>query len=188
LHSATVAGFGLDDCPGHPVWREPAEWLGAPAAQRWPLHMISDQPVTQLHSQLDFSSWSMSHKVAGRAPVWMHPRDAQARGISQGDTVELFNDRGACLAGAVLTEDIRPGVVKLSTGAWWDPLEPGIPGSLDLHGNPNVLTRDVGASRLSQGCSAQSCLVQVRKAINPPTPRPFERPTLVESQTKTKFF
>jgi biotin/methionine sulfoxide reductase len=130
----------------------------------------------------------MSHKVAGRAPVWMHPRDAQARGISQGDTVELFNDRGACLAGAVLTEDIRPGVVKLSTGAWWDPLEPGIPGSLDLHGNPNVLTRDVGASRLSQGCSAQSCLVQVRKAINPPTPRPFERPTLVESQTKTKFF
>jgi biotin/methionine sulfoxide reductase len=88
----------------------------------------------------------------------------------------------------VLTEDIRPGVVKLSTGAWWDPLEPGIPGSLDLHGNPNVLTRDVGASRLSQGCSAQSCLVQVRKAINPPTPRPFERPTLVESQTKTKFF
>jgi anaerobic selenocysteine-containing dehydrogenase len=38
------------------------------------------------------------------------------------------------------------------------------------------------------GCSAQSCLVEVRKALNPPSPRPFELPTLVESQTKTKFF
>ena len=188
LYSPTVGGFGLEDCPGYPAWREPAEWLGAPQAQRWPLHLISDQPVTQLHSQLDFSSWSQSHKVGGRSPVWMHPDDALARGIADGDAVELFNERGACLAGAVLTQDIRPGVLKLSTGAWWDPLEPGVPGSLDLHGNPNVLTRDVGASRLSQGCSAQTCLVEVRKALNPPAPRPYSMPDLVTSQTKTKFF
>ena len=75
----------------------------------------------------------------------------------------MFNDRGACLAGAVVTERVAPRVAKLSTGAWWDPVEPGVPGSLDKHGNPNVLTRDVGASSLSQGCAAQSCLVQVER-------------------------
>ena len=31
LASATIAGFGYDDCPGHPAWLEPAEWLGSRA-------------------------------------------------------------------------------------------------------------------------------------------------------------
>jgi biotin/methionine sulfoxide reductase len=118
-------------------------------------------------------------KVAGREPVWLHPADAQARGILAGDVVELFNDRGACQAGAVLTEAVRPGVVKLSTGAWWDPATPGEPGSPCRHGNPNVLTRDVGASKLSQGCSAQSCLVQVIKAVDPSAAAPFRLPELL---------
>ncbi len=65
--------------------------------------------------------------------------------------------------GAVVSADIRPGVVQLSTGAWYDPLVPGEIGSLDKHGNPNVLTRDRGSSRLSQGCSAQSNLVEVER-------------------------
>jgi len=54
-----------------------------------------------------------------------------------------------------------PGVVQLSTGAWYDPLVPGTPGSLDKHGNPNLLTEDRGTSNLAQGCSANSCLVEV---------------------------
>jgi anaerobic selenocysteine-containing dehydrogenase len=73
----------------------------------------------------------------------------------------------------------RQGVVKLSTGAWWDPTDPGEPGSLDRHGNPNALTRDVGASKLSQGCAAQTCLVQVERfAGEPPPVRVFELPPL----------
>ena len=56
-----------------------------------------------------------------------------------------------------------PGVVRISTGAWWDPTAPGEPDSLDKHGNPNVLTGDVGASRLSHGCAAQSCLVELER-------------------------
>ena len=44
-----------------------------------------------------------------------------------------------------------PGVVQLATGAWFDPETPGKTGSLDKHGNPNVLTRDRGTSRLGQG-------------------------------------
>ena len=51
----------------------------------------------------------------------------------------------------------------MSTGAWYDPLEPGKIGTLDRHGNPNVLTRDAGTSRLAQGPSAQSTLVEVER-------------------------
>lgn len=161
IHSQRIAGFDLDDCPGHPVWRAPREWLGSERARTYPLHLISDQPHTKLHSQLDFSRYSLGNKVAGREPVMLHPRDAQARGIRDGDLVRVFNARGACLAGARVDDGTLPGVVRIATGAWWDPSAVGEADSLDRHGNPNVLTQDRGASRLSQGCSAQSCLVQV---------------------------
>jgi biotin/methionine sulfoxide reductase len=161
LFSERIAGFGLSDCPGHASWIEPHEWLGSPLARRFPLHLLSDQPHTKLHSQLDHSAYSLANKVAGREPIHIHPDDAGARGIADGDLVRVFNDRGACLAGARIDDGLRPGVVKLSTGAWWDPERPGDPSGLDRHGNPNTLTRDMGASGLSQGCAAQSCLVQV---------------------------
>ena len=177
LFSERIASFALPDCPGHPSWFEPAEWLGAPLAARFPLHLLSDQPHTKLHSQLDHSAYSRANKVADREPVSIHPDDAAARGIAAGDVVRVFNDRGACLAGARLDAGLRPGVVKLSTGAWWDPASPGDPESIDRHGNPNTLTRDVGASLLSQGCGAQTCLVQIERhdAIAPPV-RAFEPP------------
>jgi biotin/methionine sulfoxide reductase len=165
LFSERIAGFELPDCAGHPAWYEPGEWLGAAPEllARHPLHLISDQPVTRLHSQLDFSSHSRGAKIAGREPVWINPADAAARSIVDGDIVRVFNGRGACLAGAIVTEAMAPRVVKLSTGAWWDPLDPTEDKSLDKHGNPNVLTRDVPASGLSQGCAAQSCLVEVER-------------------------
>jgi biotin/methionine sulfoxide reductase len=53
----------------------------------------------------------------------------------------------------------------MATGAWYDPLVPGEPGTLDKHGNPNVLTRDVGTSRLAQATSALSCLVEVQRFV-----------------------
>ena len=81
--------------------------------------------------------------------------------------VELFNARGRCLAAAILTDDLAPGVARLATGAWFDPdPETGI----EKHGNPNALTLDRGASGLSQGCSAQTCLVQVRGPVNEAPP------------------
>ncbi len=171
LFSERIDSFGYADCPGHPVWFEPLEWLGAPLAARYPLHMLSDQPHTKLHSQLDHSALSLANKVAGREPIAIHPTDAASRGIVDGDLVRVFNDRGACLAGARLDARLLPGVVRLSTGAWWDPQVPGDSSSLDLHGNPNTLTRDAGASMLSQGCSAQSCLVQIERHLGeaPPT-------------------
>jgi biotin/methionine sulfoxide reductase len=180
LFSETIAGFGLDDCPGMPVWRAPVEWLGAAGAARFPLHLLSDQPHTKLHSQLDHSTVSLANKVAGREPIRLHPDDAAARGIADGDLVRVFNDRGACLAGARLDAGLLRGVAVLSTGAWWDPEVPGDPASLDRHGNPNTLTRDAGASRFSQGCAAQSCLVQVARFDGePPAVRAFEGPRFV---------
>ena len=180
LYSERIASFGLSDCPGHPAWFEPQEWLGAQAASRFPLHMLSDQPYTKLHSQLDHSAYSLANKVAGREPIHLHPQDAAERGIADGDVVRVFNERGACLAGARLDAGLRRSVVKLSTGAWWDPQSPGDPAALDRHGNPNVLTRDVGASGLSQGCSAQTCLVEVERfAGDVPPVRVFEPPVFV---------
>jgi biotin/methionine sulfoxide reductase len=180
LFSERIASFGYADCPGHPVWLEPVEWLGAPLAARHPLHLLSDQPYTKLHSQLDHSSYSLANKVAGREPIHLHPDDAAARGIADGDVVRVFNDRGACLAGARLDAGLLRGVVKLSTGAWWDPEVPGDPASIDRHGNPNTLTRDAGASSLSQGCAAQSCLVEIERfSGNVPEVEAFSLPTFV---------
>ena len=53
IFSATIDGFGYKDCPGHPSWLEPTEWLGAPLADRYPLTLVANNPTTRLHSQLD---------------------------------------------------------------------------------------------------------------------------------------
>ncbi len=165
IFSQTIDGFGYDDCPGHPVWLEPAEWLGA--AGDYPLQMISQQPATRLHSQMDCASVSRDSKIQGREPIALNPADAAARGIAAGDIVRVFNARGETLAGAVLDHGVRPGVVNLATGAWYDPAEPGRIGSLDKHGNPNVLTLDRGTSKLAQGPIAHSALVEVERFAGP---------------------
>jgi len=182
IFSDTIASFGYEDCPGHAAWLEPAEWLGAAMAQRYPLHLISNQPSTRLHSQLDNGIVSRDGKVAGREPVWIHPADAARRRIANGEVVRVFNDRGACLAGAVVTDRIQPGVVQIATGAWYDPETPGASGSLCKHGNVNVLTLDKGTSRLAQGPSAQTCLVEIERFDGTPPPvTAFDPPVLLAS-------
>jgi biotin/methionine sulfoxide reductase len=170
IFSETIAGFGYADCPGHPIWIEPCEWLGSDLTRRFPLHMISNQPSTRLHSQMDQASLSGALKVQGREPIWMHPDDAARRSIGEGNVVRVYNDRGACLAGARLTSALRPGVVQLSTGAWYDPAEPGQVGTLDKHGNPNMLTLDKGTSKLAQGPIAHSVLVEIEAWRGPLPP------------------
>jgi biotin/methionine sulfoxide reductase len=180
LWSSTIAGFGYRDCPPHPTWIEPAEWLGGDTS-RFPLHLISNQPATRLHSQWDHGVTSTDSKVAGREPIRINGEDAAARGITDGDAVRVSNDRGSCLAGAVVTDAVRPGVVQLSTGAWYDPEQPATPGSLCRHGNPNVLTRDVGTSSLAQGPTAQTCLVEIEPWRGAPPPvGAFDLPELLD--------
>ncbi len=160
IFSATIAGFGYDDCIGHPCWFDRDELLGS---GKYPLHLVSNQPRTRLHSQYDHGVTSREAKIQGREAARMNPADAAARGIASGQVVRIYNDRGACLAGIQLSEDLRPGVIELPTGAWFDPLDPLDPTTLEVHGNPNVLTADVGTSRLAQGTSAHTCLVDVER-------------------------
>ncbi|MEU5768995.1 molybdopterin-dependent oxidoreductase [Streptomyces asoensis] len=167
IFSEEIDSFGYDDCTGHPTWFEPVEWLRAGLASRFPLHLISNQPASRLHSQYDNGGHSLKSKIHGREPVTINPQDAAARGIDDGMIVRVFNDRGSCLAGAILSDAVMPGVVQLSTGAWWDPVRPGRSGTLDRHGNPNTLTGDRGCSRLSQGPSAHSALVDVEAYDGP---------------------
>ena len=166
LFSATIAGFGYDDCPGHPTWMAPDEWLGGARAQQFPLHLIANQPASRLHGQLDAGGNSRAAKIADREAIRMHPADAAARGIEDGDVVRVFNDRGACLAGVVITDSVRERVVNLSTGAWFDPDADG----MCVHGNPNVLTADVGSSKLAQGSTGQHVLVEIERYDGAPPP------------------
>lgn len=178
IFSETIAGFGYDDCPGHPAWIEPAEWLGGENADRFPLHLISHQPATRLHSQHDPGAVSLANKVQGREPLLIHPATAAARGIEDRTVVRVYNDRGACLAGARLTKGVSPDVVVLATGAWYDPEAPS---GLERHGNPNVLTLDKGTSRLAQGPTSQTALVEVEAFEGElPEVRAFTPPALAQ--------
>lgn len=163
LASDRLAALGDPEIPAHPTWKPPTEWLGAPAAADYPFHLLSHQPATRLHSQLDRGRISQAAKVAGREALLINPQDADALGIVDGDAVVLTSPRGSTEAGARVTDGLRPGVVVLPTGAWWAPTDAADPGSRDRAGNPNVLTRDEGCSPLSQGPSAQSCLVRIER-------------------------
>ena len=76
IFSETIDGFGYDDCPGHPVWLPPTEWLGA-ATEAAPLHLVSPQPGDKLHSQLECARAD----VEGARPetLTIHPEDATPR-------------------------------------------------------------------------------------------------------------
>ena len=163
LFSEVVNGFNYDDCLGHAAWLEPFERLGGAGSDEFPLALLSPQPERRLHSQLDHSKHSTDGKIDGREVLSMHPDAAQQRGIEAGSTVRVFNSRGACLAGVKFDSEMRVDVVALPTGAWFKPSVPDDVGSLELAGNPNVLTKDIGTSSLAQGPSSGTCLVQVER-------------------------
>lgn len=183
LYSETIDRFGYEDCPGQAVWIPPRGWQDG-TRETFPLHLVSGQPATRLHSQLDNGAYSKSHKIRGREPVLINPEDAASRGISDGDVVEIFNDRGQSLAGAVVTSNIASGALFLWTGAWYDP-DFDHPTHRDRHGNPNVLTHDWRTSQLSQGPAGHSAFVDIRlfagdlpeiKAHQPPSFHKLSKP------------
>ncbi len=180
IFSPTIASFAYDDCPGHATWIEPMEWLGGDTTQH-PLHLISNQPATKLHSQLDHGSYSRSAKISEREPITLHPVDADARGLKAGDIVKVFNQRGACLAAIIVSDEVMQGVVQMSTGAWYDPVSPGDIGSLCKHGSVNVLTPDVPTSKLGQGPIAHTCLVEIERYEGElPAVTAFDPPTIID--------
>jgi trimethylamine-N-oxide reductase (cytochrome c) len=162
IYSRNIERMQYADCPPHPTWMEPIERTGM-ASQPWPLHVATSHPRSRLHSQLNGTVLRDGYAVAGREPCLINPADAAARGIANGDIVRVFNGRGQILAGAVVTDDIMPGVVRVNEGGWHDPAEPGTANTLCRYGDINVLTPDLGTSKLAQGNCGHTVLAQVEK-------------------------
>lgn len=178
IYSEKIANFRYTDSPAHPTWLPPYEWLGSSQVERHPLHLVTIQPPDRLHAQMDPGPVARARKIAGRETLRMHPRDATSRDIEAGNVVRVFNDRGACLAGVELDDGVLPGVVVMATGAWYDP-DMGSADRLDRHGNANVLSRDIGTSKLTQGPSALSALVQVERWLGElPAVHAFDPPAI----------
>ncbi len=167
IYSDAVAKMGYEDCKGIPTWMPPHEWYRGPEAAQYPLSLNTGHPINRLHSQLDNTPLRKKYAVADREAVWIHPKDAQARGIKDGDLLRAYNDRGQILVGAVVTENVREGVVRISEGAWFDPADPAQPGSLCKNGNVNCLTFDIGSSSLAQGNCGQMAQLEIEKYSGP---------------------
>lgn len=182
IYSKTIEKMKYDDCPAHPTWLEPIEWLGMkdkPAE----FAMISSHPSNRLHSQLNNTTLREKYAVNNREPIWINTSDAKVKGIKDGDLVRVFNDRGQILAGAVVTDDIRQGVVRVQEGAWYAPKEDGKIGSLCTNGCPNVLTIDIPTSKLGNGNIAHTALVSIEKYKEKvPKLNIFEQPKVAKAK------
>ena len=181
LYSPKIAGYGYDDCLGHPAHFEPSEGVNR-ATKATPLALMTVKSRRRLHSQLDGMLASEDRSGCGlgavenqesvpssepvavdeREPLWIHPKDAEARGIRSGDLVLVANGRGRAMAGAYVTDRVMPGVVVLQHGAWYAPVETK-DGILDLRGNSNTLTMDEPTSKLACGNIASTALVEVTR-------------------------
>ena len=93
-------------------------------------------------------------------PVWLNPAEAAARGIEHGDIVKVYNERGAVLGGAYVTERLMPRVAYMDHGARWDPI---IPGVLDRGGAINTITPHRPTSKRATGMVVSGFLVEVAK-------------------------
>ncbi|MBJ3814290.1 molybdopterin guanine dinucleotide-containing S/N-oxide reductase [Shimwellia pseudoproteus] len=166
IYSAQIAGFGEADCPPHPTWLAPDEWQGNSAPDQ--LQLLSAHPAHRLHGQLNYSRLRALYQVNGCEPVTIHPDDAARRGIVPGDKVRVWNRRGQVLAGAVVSDGIRPGVICIHEGAWPDIAADA--GGLCKQGAVNVLTLDIPTSRLGNGCAGNTALVWMEKYHGPGLP------------------
>jgi trimethylamine-N-oxide reductase (cytochrome c) len=100
----------------------------------------------------------------------MNPKDAAQRGVADGDVIRVFNDRGQILAGVKVTADIRPGVICINEGGWFDPVDVRHPHSLCRYGDVNNLAIGIGTSRLAQGNCGHTAVAQVEKYRGTPPP------------------
>ena len=123
---------GLGPIPPIPTW------IPDPADPRYPLQLLSPKSRARTHS---IHGNQPLLERADRDDVWMHPVDAAARGIVDGQRVRVFNARGATIVPARVTDRIAPGVVSIKDGAWFTPGEDGV----DTRGCCNVLTADRSA-------------------------------------------
>ncbi|WP_054952735.1 DMSO/selenate family reductase complex A subunit [Flaviflexus massiliensis] len=133
-------------------------WEGAIEARssKYPLQCIAHHYKGRTHS-----SYANLPKNLEAHPqmVWINTKDAARRGIKNGDTVEVFNQRGRIRTEARVTPRIAPGVVSVPQGAWYTPDKDGV----DIGGNVNTLMK-YHPSPLAKGNPGHNALVEVELA------------------------
>ncbi|OGO42943.1 MAG: dehydrogenase [Chloroflexi bacterium RBG_16_60_22] len=178
-----------EERPPYPRWIPHGishqENLGGKRAGKYPLLLVSNHPRWGVHSEHQDVTWLReieTCKVRGPDgylyhPVWIHPSDAARRGIKYGDVVKIYNERGAVLGGAYVTERIMPGVVSSDHGASYDPI---VPGELDRGGAVNTISPRRTTSRNATGIATSGYLVEVARAdldeLTKRYPEAFSRP------------
>jgi molybdopterin guanine dinucleotide-containing S/N-oxide reductase-like protein len=191
FYSARLAEHFPDDVERPPVphWipqgESHQENRDGERGKKFPLLVISNHPRWRVHSQHDDMTWLReihTCKVKGPdgyyyEPLWIHPSDAEPRHIADGDAVKIYNERGAVLAGAWVTERIIPGAVYIDHGARWDPIVPGV---LDRGGAINTITPHNLTSKNATGMVCSGFLVEVELArldeLRKAYPEAFSRP------------
>ena len=179
MYSSTIAKMNIPDMPPMPQWQEPGEYLGNARAGQ--VHVVSPHPYWRLHSQMNNSErLRKRYTVQTREPLTISVEDAKAHGIQDGDLVELYNNRGAVVVGARVSDKIMPGVVSLYEGAW---------PQLDSKGRCNnglinFLTSSRRSSGLTQATTANTCIASIRKCTDadPGGTKAFEPPKVVPSK------
>lgn len=173
IYSKTIEGYQYKDCPPHASWIEPDEWKGT--ADKDQLQLLTAHPAHRLHSQLNYASLRKEYAIANREPVTIHPDDAKARGIAEGDLVRVWNARGQVLVGAHISDGIKPGIICIHEGAW-----PDIENGICKNGGANVLTADIPTSRLANGYAGNTSLVYAEKFTGEaPKLTVFDEPAIV---------
>ena len=156
IYCQRISDLDNPDIPPIPKYIEPWEGPGDPLTERYPLQLSNFHHRTRAHSCFDNNPWL---RELDPQSLWISTKDAQSRGIKNGDNVRVFNDRGETIIQARVTERIIPGVVALGEGAWYLPDEKG----RDRAGSPNVLSRDHYAP--GGGFPYNTGLVQVERFI-----------------------
>ena len=138
-----------------PVYAAGFENYDDPLASRYPLQLTGFHFKGRVHST--YGNVDVL-KAACRQEMWINPMDAAQRGITNGDMIRIFNDRGEVQIAAKVTPRMMPGVVALGEGAWYSPDSKRI----DRAGSINVLTSQ-RPSPLAKGNPSHTNLVQVAK-------------------------
>jgi len=122
---------------------------------KYPLQLTTPHSRYRVHSQY-FNIPRLRNLY--RHEIWMNPDDAADRGIKDGDSVRVFNDRGTIAVLAKVTDRMMPGVVRCYEGAWYDPDEEGV----DRGGCVNVLIDDMLTSPAGAS-NFNTCMVDVAR-------------------------
>jgi anaerobic selenocysteine-containing dehydrogenase len=162
-----------EERPGIPKWIEKGithdERISSVRARVYPLLVMSNHGRWRTHAQADDIPWTketVTGKIRGwdaywYEPCWMHPVDAEARGIKNGDIVRCFNERGSVLCGALVWERIMPGVISVDHGARADFIDENF--TLDRGGAINVIAPKGLTSKHAGGQATSGYLADVEK-------------------------